>query len=90
MDALALGPKGTPIGPTPIGPTPIGPTPIGTPTSSASTTTSCYHYLPSPIDNLMSLVNIDDDCESNEFENDKSTGSLPVRGGQPPFPKNYL
>jgi hypothetical protein len=80
MDALALGPKGTPT----------GPTPIGTPTSSASATTSCYQYPPSLIDNLMSLVDIDDDCESNEFENDKSTGSMPVRGGRPPFPKNYL
>jgi hypothetical protein len=33
----------------------------------------------------MSLV--DDDCESNEFENDRSTSSMPIRGGRPPFPK---
>jgi len=33
-------------------PTPPPP-PVGTPTSSASTTASCYHYSPSPIDNLM-------------------------------------
>jgi len=51
------GPIGTPTHgpPGPIG-TPTPPPPVGTPTSSASTTASCYHYPPSPIDNLMGGV----------------------------------
>jgi hypothetical protein len=49
--------------PGPIG-TPTPPPPVGTPISSASTTASCYHYPPSPIDNLMGGVDIDED---NDF-----------------------
>jgi hypothetical protein len=87
--------KGTPIGPTPTSPTPIPPigtppgppSPIGTPTSSASTTTSCYQYPLSPIDNLMGGVDMNDDGESNEFETNRSTDSMLVRGGRPPRPK---
>jgi hypothetical protein len=86
----------TPCSPTPTAPPPqVGtPThghlgPIGTPTSSASTTASCYHYPPSPIDNLMGGVDMDEDNDSDEMEIDRSsaTGSMKGRGGRPPLPK---
>jgi hypothetical protein len=35
----------------------------------------------------MGGVDIDDDGESDEFETDRSTGSMRVRGGRPPLPK---
>jgi hypothetical protein len=94
---------GTPKGPTPtppppqvgtptLGPigTPTPPPPVGTPTSSASTTASCYQYPPSPIDNLMGGVDMDEDDDADEMETNRSTGSMKVHGGcggQPPLPK---
>jgi hypothetical protein len=75
--------------PGPIG-TPTPPPPVGTPTFSASTTTSCYHYPPSPIDNLMGGVDMDEDNDSDEMETDRSTGSMKGRGGhggRPPLTK---
>jgi hypothetical protein len=83
-------PKGpTPTSPTPtppppqvgtptLGPigTPTPPPPVGTPTSSASTTASCYQYPPSPIDNLMGGVDMDEDDDSDEMETDRSSDSM--------------
>jgi len=79
----------TPRPPGPIG-TPTPPPPVRTPTSSASTTAFCYHYPPSPIDNLMGGVDMDEDGDSDEMETDRSTGSMKGRGGRggrPPLPK---
>jgi hypothetical protein len=77
---------GTPTPPPPVD-TPTPPPSVDTPTSSASTTASCYHYRSSPIDNLMGVVDIDEDNDSNEIETDRSSGSMRGRGGRPPLPK---